>query len=125
MEARNRDAIAICLAIAGGVAGHLVFFLLAAQGFYGLAVPGGFVGLAAGLVKTRSIGVAVACALLALGAGLITQYRFMPSAAIEGFGHFLIHVFDLQPVTLFMIGLGAFAGFWVPFRRRERRRAQP
>ncbi len=119
----TRDAIAIGLGIAGGIAGHFVFFLLAAQGFYGLAVPGGFVGLAAGIVKTRSIGVAFGCGLLALGAGLITQYRFTPSAASGGLAHFLLHVSDLRPVTLFMIGLGVFAGFWVPFRRREPSRA--
>jgi hypothetical protein len=115
----GRDAIAICLAVAGGFVGHVVFLLLAAHGLYGLALPGGFVGLGAGIVRNRSIRVALICALVAVAAGLMTQYRFMPLATHYGFGDFLRHLFDLQPVTLFMLAVGGFAGFWVPYRRRE------
>src|SRR5262245_24048712 len=113
----KRDALVLCLAAAGGVAGHFVFFLLAAHGLYGLAIPGGFVGLGAGILKNRSLSVAVISAALALAAGVVTQYRFMPLALTGGFAQFLGHLFELPPLTLFMLAVGAFAGFWVPFRR--------
>jgi hypothetical protein len=111
----SRDAICVGLAILGGVAGYLLFFVLAAQGLYGVALPGGFVGIGAGIVKPRSIQVALWSAILAVAAGLLTQFRVSPTAATLGFWPFLLH---LPPVTLVMIAVGGFAGFWVPFRRR-------
>jgi hypothetical protein len=111
----RRDAVCVALAILGGVAGYQIFFLLAAHGLYGIALPGGFVGIGAGIVKPRSMHVALWSALLAIVAGLVTQYRFSPTAAAIGFWPFLL---NLGPVTIVMIAVGAFAGFWVPFRRR-------
>jgi hypothetical protein len=109
------DVVSLSLAALGGVAGYLLFFLLAAQGLYGIALPGGFVGIGAGIIKPRSMRVALWSAALAIVAGLLTQYRFSPTAAAIGFWPFLL---NLQPVTLVMIAVGGFAGFWVPFRRR-------
>jgi hypothetical protein len=104
----------------GGTLGYLAFFWIAAQGFYGLALPGGLLGLGAGVVKNRSIGVAVVCGLAATALGLFTEYRFAPFRDDPSLGHFLAHVPQLQPVTLLLIGVGGLIGFYVPFRRREK-----
>jgi hypothetical protein len=115
----RNNVLALGGALAGGAVGYFVFFWLAAQGFYGLALPGGLLGLGAGLVRNRSLGVAVMCGVLATALGLVAEYRYAPFIADGSFGYFLAHVPDLQPVTLVMIGLGGLIGFWVPYRRRE------
>jgi hypothetical protein len=38
----------------GGALGYVLFFWIAGQGFYGLALPGGLLGLGAGVFKCRS-----------------------------------------------------------------------
>jgi hypothetical protein len=107
----KRNALALCAALAGGAVGHLLFFWIAAQGFYALILPGALVGVAAGLVPTRSAWVAVVCGLLALAFGLVTEYRFSPFTNVAG----------LQPIKLVMIAVGGLLGFWLPFQRREPR----
>jgi hypothetical protein len=113
------NILAVGGALVGGLLGYLLFFWVAAQGLYGLVLPGGLLGLGAGIVKNTSIVVAIACGLLALALGLFTEYRFRPFAEDASLSFFLAHVLDLQPVTLIMIGAGGFIGFWVPFRRLE------
>jgi hypothetical protein len=107
-------------AVVGGVVGHFAFKWLLQQGFYALILPGGFVGLGAGVFKSKSAAVSIVCGVLALALGLYTQWRFMvPRTADDSLGYFLAHLLDLRPLTLIMISLGAFIGFWVPFRRRQ------
>jgi len=106
-------------ALVGGIVGYFAFFWIVHQGFYGLVIPGGLLGLGAGIVKNRSVWVAVVCGLLAIALGLFTEYRFAPFVANKSFGYFLAHVLELKPMTLLMIGLGGFIGFWVPFRHRQ------
>lgn len=108
------------LAAAGGVLGYFAFFWIASQGFYALVVPGGLLGLAAGLVPNRSLAIAIICGVLALGLGVVTEFRFRPFVADEGFVYFLTHLHQLQPFTWIMIVVGGFIGFWGPFRRMER-----
>jgi hypothetical protein len=115
------NLLAIAGAIVGGAIGLWVFGWLLDQGLYGLVLPGGLLGIGAGFVKNRSIFVAVACGIAALGLGIVAEWHHFPFAADEGLGFFVGHIFDLQPATLLMIGLGAAIGFWVPFRRRERK----
>jgi hypothetical protein len=102
----------------GGALGYFGFFWIARQGFYALVLPGGLLGLGAGIVRSRSILLAVLCGILAAALGLFTEWRFAPFAANESLGYFATHVHRLRPLTLFMVGVGAFIGFWVPFRRR-------
>jgi hypothetical protein len=109
-------------AILGGVAGYLIFFWLVRQGLYGLILPGGLLGLAAGAFKSRAIGVPIACGVLALGLGVFTEWKFAPFVADESLGYFLSHLHQLRPVTLIMILLGTGIGFWVPFRRFQETR---
>jgi hypothetical protein len=61
--------------------------------------------------------------LLAIVAGLLAEHQLAPFVADTSLTYFLVHVLDLQPVTLLLIGMGGLIGFWVPFRRRIRRAA--
>lgn len=116
---RKSELLVLLGAAVGGALGYVVFFLAARQGFYGLVLPGGLLGLGAGIFKTRSKAVAVACGLLALGLGLFTEWRFAPFVTDDSLGYFLSHVYQLRAVTLIMVGAGGLIGFWVPFRRGQ------
>jgi hypothetical protein len=111
--------IALAGATVGGVVGYLVFFWMVKQGFYGLVLPGGLLGLGAGIVKNRSIALAIICGLAALCLGICAEWRSAPFVADESLGYFLTHIFQLNPVTLVMILVGGLLGFWIPFRRKE------
>ena len=113
-----RNSLAIGCALLGGTLGYFGFILLLGQGFYALVLPGGLLGLAAGIVRTRSSSVHAVCALLATAAGLLAEYRHAPFIADNGLTYFLTHAADLKPVTLALIGAGGCIGFSVPFRRR-------
>jgi hypothetical protein len=115
----KNNLFALCGALIGGILGYCAFFWIASQGYYGLALPGGLLGLGAGVVKTRSVVVAVVCGVLATGLGLFTEYHFAPFRDDPSLGYFLAHASDLRPLTLVMIVLGGLTGFYVPFRRRE------
>ncbi len=117
----KQTLLILCGAVAGGVIGYFVFFWIAAQGFYGLALPGGMIGLGAGIGKNRSILIAVFCGLAATALGLFTEWRYAPFITDESLGYFVRHFYELSPITLIMILFGGLVGFWVPFRRRESR----
>jgi hypothetical protein len=101
----------------GGLLGYLAFAWLANQGFYGLILPGGLLGLGASLARNRSVLLAAVCGLLAVGLGLFAEWQVFPFAKDQSFGFFLAHVNALQPLTLLMIALGGLIGFWMPYRR--------
>jgi len=113
----RREGAVLLGAVVGGLIGHLLFFWVARQGFYALALPGGLLGLGAGIGRGGARWVAVACGVAALVLGLFTEWRFAPFATDPGLGYFLTHLHHLRPLTLVMIGVGAAIGFWVPFRR--------
>ena len=115
----KQNALVLLGATIGGLVGYAAFFWLVRQGLYGLILPGGLLGLGAGVFKTRSMAIAVICGVLALGLGLFTEWRIAPFVANDGLGYFLAHVHQLKPVTLIIIAVGALIGFWVPFRRRQ------
>lgn len=48
-------------AVSGGLLGYLGFFWLVHQGFYGLILPGGLLGIGAGVFKAPSKYIAVIC----------------------------------------------------------------
>src|SRR4051794_8504318 len=107
----KQNLLAFFGALAGGIVGYCVFFWMARQGFYALALPGGLLGMGAGIVKTRSILVALACAPAAAVLGLVAEWRFAPFAANESFSYFLAHVPSLSAVTLVLILVGSVIAF--------------
>jgi len=113
----KRDAAVLLGAVVGGLIGHMLFFWVARQGFYGLVLPGGLLGLGAGIGRGGARWIAVVCGVAALALGLFTEWRFAPFAADPGLGYFLTHLHQLRPLTMAMIAVGAAIGFWVPFRR--------
>lgn len=116
----TKGRLAILCGIAGGFVGYGAFFFLAQRGYYGMILPGGMLGIGAGMVRSRSIGVPVLCGVLALLLGFVTEFRYAPFTVNPSLGYFVTHLHDLPSVTLGMIGLGGVIGFWVPFRRLDR-----
>jgi hypothetical protein len=82
------------------------------------------------LARHQSIARGIACAIGALGLGLYTEWKFKPFVANDQFPYLVTHFYDLQKITLIMIGLGAAlayylgkdAGFLAP---RDRKRSAP
>jgi hypothetical protein len=107
-------------ALLGGLLGFGAFVWLLGQGFYGLILPGGLLGLGAGLARNRSVWLAVVCGLLAVALGVFAQWHEFPFKKDESLGYFLLHLQDLKPLTLLMIAVGGVIGFWVPYSRIER-----
>lgn len=105
-------------ALAGGALGYAAFFWIARQGFYGIILPGGLVGLGAGAFKPKSRLLCALCGLLALALGFFTEWRFAPFAKDDSLAFFVSHIPQLKPVTLAMIAAGGGFGFWIPFRSR-------
>jgi hypothetical protein len=101
-------------AIVGGVLGFYTFRWLLGQSFYGLIIPGAFLGLGCSLLArhpSRSRG--IVCAVAALGLGLYTEWRFFPFAADDSLSYFLKNLGSLKPVTIFMSAVGALVAFWL------------
>lgn len=123
---RKGDVLVLLGAVIGGVLGCIIFFAFARRGLYGLALPGGLLGLGAGIFRTRSKAVPVVCGLMALVLGFFTEWRFAPFAANTSLGYFVLHAHQLSPLTLIMVAAGTLIGFYVPFRRGQAaRKAEP
>jgi len=118
MNLKN-DCLVLAGALVGGLVGYVVFKWLLGQGYYGLMLPGGLLGMGAGVFKTRTKAIAVVCGILALALGLLVEWNSFPFNADESLGYFVTHFYDLKPATLIMIALGAAIGFWIPFRRSQ------
>ncbi len=98
----------------GGVVGFYTFGWLENHGFYGLAIPGAFLGLGCGLLaRHRSTPRGVFCAFAALGLSLFTEWKFHHFLEDTSFTFMLRHVQDLSPVTLLMMGIATIVAFWV------------
>ena len=115
----KQTLLVLCGAVAGGILGYFAFVWVARQGFYALMLPGGLLGLGAGIAQNRSILLAAVCGLAAVALGLFSEWRFAPFIKDDSFGFFLLHAWELKPLTLLMIGVGGVIGFWVPYRRIE------
>jgi hypothetical protein len=98
----------------GGVLGFYTFGWLGSQGFYGLAIPGAFLGLGCGLLaQHRSPARGVFCAVAALALSLFTEWKFRPFVDDGSFTYMLRHVQDLNPVTWLMTAIATIVAFWV------------
>lgn len=116
----KQTLLVILGAVVGGTLGYFAFFWIAGQGFYAMVLPGGLLGIGAGLAKNKSLLLAIGCGVVALALGLFTEWRFAPFKKDDSLGYFLVHAWELKPITLLMIVAGGFVGFWMPFRRIER-----
>jgi hypothetical protein len=106
--------------LVGALVGHVAFIWIARQGFYALLLPGFLAGIGGGLpVKDRSILRGTICGVIALAAGLFSEWRFAPFMADTSLGHFITHIHQLRPITLLMIAAGTAAGFWFSYGREK------
>ncbi len=113
----QRSVGAIAGALVGGVLGHLAFVWLIGQGFYALILPGGLVGLGAGLARYGNLTIAILCAFIACAITIVSEWRVFPFVADESLPYFVTHLYQLKPLTLIMIVLGTVIGFWIPYRQ--------
>jgi len=98
----------------GGVLGFYTFGWLEGHGFYGLAIPGAFLGLGCGLVaQHRSRPRGVACAVAALLLSIYAEWKYHPFLADGSLTYMLRHLNELSPVTLLMMTIGAGVAYWV------------
>ena len=101
-------------AAVGGVLGYYTFQWIFDHGFYGMMIPGAFVGLGCGLLAQHPSHVRGAiCGLAALGVGLFTEWNFFPFRDDKSPAYFLKNVTALSPVTLARIAAGAFFAYWL------------
>jgi hypothetical protein len=113
-------ARALAAGAIGGAIGYWGFFWIAGQGFYALILPGGLLGIGAGLFRSRSLLLATICGIAATLLGVFTEWKFAPFIADKSFGYFLTHVNELRGITLILIALGGIIGFYGPFAQWQR-----
>ncbi len=100
-------------AIGGGVVGYVAFFLLTRFDVYALVLPGALLGVGGGALSGRlSNLIGIVCGLLALVAGVLTEWRFAPFRADPSLGFFITHLQNLDTLTLVSIPAGGLFGFW-------------
>jgi hypothetical protein len=114
---REKPLLVLIGAAAGGAAGYGLFWLARQYGFYAIVLPGAMVGIGAGLARNRSVAMALLCGVLAIGLGLFTEWKSRPFIKDGRIEYFITHIHELTPITLGLIGVGGFIGFWMPFRR--------
>lgn len=103
-------------AVSGAVLGVLAARWISTQGFYAPIVPGGFVGLGCGfLARHRSVRRGLACAGIALAAGIVSEYVIFTFAwnPSDRFIDFLGNIHKLKPLTWLLLSLGAAIAYWV------------
>jgi hypothetical protein len=98
----------------GGVLGFYTFGWLEHHGFYGLAIPGAFLGLGCGLMaQHRSRPRGILCAVAALGLSLVTEWKYHYFLEDNSFTFMLTHLKDKSPVTWLMTAIGTIVAYWV------------
>jgi hypothetical protein len=98
--------------VIGGVAGFYTFRWLLNHGYYGLIVPGAFVGLGCSLLaRHASIARGVICGIAALVLSLFTDWYF--TVTDDSFLDFVRNGKSFAPVTLLMTGIATLISFWV------------
>jgi hypothetical protein len=99
-------------AIIGGVLGFYTFRWLVGHGFYGLAIPGAFLGLGCSLMaRHSSIPRGIACGVGALVLSLYSETTIL-LAPNDNITYVITHL-QQEPVTLLMIVVGTLIAFWI------------
>ena len=100
-------------AAVGGVVGYFLFGWIFSQGFYAMIVPGAALGIGfGGFSRVRARVNGVVAAVLAVGLGLFTEWKFFPFRKDDSFGYLLSHIHEKPPITLIMIAVGGLCGYW-------------
>jgi hypothetical protein len=119
-ESPAKWVVPLACALAGALIGHFAFMWIARQGLYALVLPGALIGLAGGwFVQRQSLVFVIACAVLALITGVVSEWRLRPFLSDNSFGYFITHVQQLRPITLIMVILGAVFACWFATGRRR------
>ena len=101
-------------AAVGGYVGYWLFFWIRRQDFYAMAVPGALLGLGCGLLARHSSKArGMVCGAAGVALGLYTEWKHAPFQADDSFLYLLSHPQLLRPLTIAMIGLGAFLAYWL------------
>lgn len=101
-------------AVVGGVLGFYTFGWLEDNGYYGLAIPGAFLGVGCGLLaQHRSPLRGIVCAIAALGLSLYTEWHHHYFLQDNSFSFMLTHLKDKSPVTWLMTAIGTIVAYWV------------
>lgn len=102
----------------GAALGYFLFSWVMRQGFVPLALPGGFIGIGAGLFKgPRTIWPSIALGIFGLIWGAFCYWKFLAGEQYP-FTTFLSNPQDLPAIHLGLLALGGLVAFWIPFRRR-------
>jgi hypothetical protein len=99
-------------AAAGGVLGYFAFVWLLEQGFYGMMLPGGFLGIGCGLLSRHdSTARGALCGLAGLALGLFAEWQnvFLQDYS---FPSFLQNLHQLPKWSMVMIIGGGLLAFW-------------
>ncbi len=109
------NLLAMVGAAVGGLVGYGLVFWLLDRGLLGLALPGGLLGVGAGVVVNRGRWVALVCGIAALVLGLTADYQSLakPPAVAD----YLMGLPSRSVVTLAMLAVGTALGFYIPFSR--------
>lgn len=114
-----KDVMALLGGVCAGAVGYLVFFWLLSQGLYGLAIPGGLIGLGTLVAKPRSWATPIICGVLGLSFSLVAEWKHAPFRADDSLSYFLQHIHQLKVWTLIMVAVGTGVAFVVPMRNME------
>jgi hypothetical protein len=98
----------------GGAIGYVVFRLLARNGYYGMLIPGGLLGLCAGLAaRGRSQALGAGCAIAALALSIVAEWSLFPFVKDASLAYFVTHVHTLPTMKLIMMGFGVALAYWL------------
>lgn len=107
--------IGVIGAILGAIAGYYVFYWLASQGFYAIALPGVFIGLLSRFCRftyrKNIVAVNLFCAIFSIFVGLYIEWKFFPFVKDNSLYYFATHLQLLKPLTWILIGIGAYLAY--------------
>jgi hypothetical protein len=98
-------------AVIGGTVGFYTFLWLLKQGYYGLIIPGAFLGLGCSLLANhRSVTRGIVCGVAAFA---LSQFADWYCTITDNtFFDFIRNGKTLTPVTMLMTGVATFVAFW-------------
>ena len=105
------DLLGLVGAAIGGTVGFYTFLWLLKQGYYGLIVPGAFLGLGCSvLANHRSVVRGIVCGVAAFALSQFADWYC--TITDERFVEFIRNGRTLTPVTMLMTGVATFIAFW-------------